>query len=174
MYHLLQGINELVPINKKLVIVFKVADCAMIHCYTTICNIGITRHHRMRFSTLERIGRQGSHLINISCIVNMVREPKILDDVMFSMLRICAIGTLSSSTLSRTNQRVEGTLYGTLCALLYMVDSKLANFGHCLFHLVLGGLHHTIYNCISETKKREDLIPISPLVNDEHRLSNIY
>jgi hypothetical protein len=36
-----------------------------------------------------------------------------------------------------------------------MVDSKLANYGHCLFHLMLGGLHHTIYKCIDDDKRRE-------------------
>jgi hypothetical protein len=166
MYHLLQGINGLIPISQKLIVVFKVADCAMIHGYTTLCNIGISTYQRMRFSRWERIARRGTHCINISCIVSMVREPKLIDNVMFSMLRVVSIGTLSSITLNHTDQRLTGTLCGTLCTLLFMVDSKLANYGHCLFHLVLGGLHHTIYKCIDDDKRREESIPMLPLVHN--------
>jgi hypothetical protein len=166
MYHLLQGVKDLIPISKRLIVFVKVADCVMIHGYTTICNICITKHHKMRFSTWELIGRKGTYCLNISCITHMVREPKVIDDVMFSMLRVVAIGTLSSSTLSRTDQRLEGTLYGAVCALLYMVDSKLANYGHCLFHLALGGLHHTIYRCAGYDKRRAVSIHMFPLVHD--------
>jgi hypothetical protein len=165
-YHLLQGFKGCIPINQRMIIVAKVADCAMIHGYTTLCNIGISTYQRMRFARWENITRGGAHCINITCIVNMVREPKSIDDAMFSMLRVTSIGTLSFSTLSRTDQRLAGTLYGTLCTLLFMVDSKLANYGHCLFHLVLGGLHHTIYKCIDDDKRRDKSIPILPLVHD--------
>jgi hypothetical protein len=166
MYHLLQGIKGLIPISHRLIVIFKVADCAMIHGYTTLCNMGITTYHRMRFTRWESIARRATHCMNISCIVNMVREPKVIDNAMFSILRVVAIGTLSSSTLSHTDQRFAGTLYGTLCALLFMVDSKLADYGHCLFHLALGGLHHTIYKCVDDDKRREISIPMLPLVHD--------
>jgi hypothetical protein len=162
MYHLLQGITGIFSINPKLIVILKVADCAMIHCYTTICNIGIATHQKMKFSRIETMTRYSSHVVNISCIFNMFREPMVIDNVVFSMIRVMAIGTLSCSTFRHTDQTLQGTVYGASCVLLYVADSKLANYGHCLFHLVLGFLHHTIYKCAE--RKRELSIPILPLL----------
>ena len=162
MYHFLQGISGIIPMSQKIIIMLKVADCAMIHGYTTICNVGIATYNKMKFSRWEALTRCSSYIINISCIVNMIREPRVIDDVVFSMMRVSAIGVLSWSTVRHTDQSIQGTVYGVSCALLFMSDSKLANYGHCLFHLLLGCLHHTIYKCVE--RKRELSIPMLPLL----------
>lgn len=161
MYHFLQGVKDMFSINRKYIIIFKVADCALIHGYTIVCNKSIATQKQMMFPRWEVIIRSGAYMLNGSCIVKIVHEPRILDDLTFSIARVMAIGVLSCSSFRHTNKLFRGSAYGLLCALLYMVDARLSNYGHGLFHLLLGGLHNTIYDCVEEQK---DVLLISPIV----------
>jgi len=162
MYHFLQGIKDMLSISQKYIIIFKVADCVLVHGYAITCNKCIATKKQMIFSQWETIIRGGAYMLNGSCIVNIVHEPKLLDDVAFSMIRVMAIGVLSCSSFRHTKKRISGSGYGALCALLFIADSYMLNYGHCLFHLLLGGLHNTIYDCVEERKETQ--LPISPMV----------
>lgn len=161
-YHFVQGVKDIFSINKKFIIILKVADCVMIHGYTIICNKSIATKKQMLFPQWENVVRSGAYLLNGSCIMKIVHEPKLLDDIIFSMVRVMSIGVLSCSSFRHTKNLFRGSTYGLLCALLYIVDGHLSNYGHVLFHVLLGGLHNTIYDCIEE--KREIVIPILPIV----------
>ncbi len=142
-YHL----SHCFSLNTMVVTTFKVIDCILVHSYTMLCNLGIATYTKLRVSRFENLLRKGAYSLNVSCIIRMVRQPQNIDDIMFSLTRVIALGVLSGSTFRHTNQHAQGLILGTISAMLYMADDILANYGHCLFHIALGGLHHTTYLC---------------------------
>lgn len=143
LYHLFQGLC----IQGRTTQTLKVVDCIFVHLYTIICNVGITTYKKIKFTRFETYTRRVTHTLNMSCVLRMVKNPILLDDVLFSFERILALGILSVSTLRHTEQCKNGCLNGLSCASLFIGDRYLAGYGHCLFHVLLGCLHNTVYKC---------------------------
>lgn len=144
-YHLTQCFFT----NSVLARFLKLCDCIMVHIHASLCNIDIITYNNIKISLPESVVRKSAYSLNYLCIVRMIRQPRIIDNVVFSVERIIAMGVLSCSTLTHTNQMRNGAIIGASSAALYIADNALAQLGHPCFHILLGLLHQTSYNCIN-------------------------
>lgn len=149
-YHFLQGVKLPISHREKIITFFKVTDCMFVHVYALICNRGIATYQKIKFTRGEKIARCALYSLNTVYALRMVREPSLIDMVQFSIGRIFALGGLSLSTLCHTKQLHKGIVCGSFGSVLYILDPYLGNYGHCMFHVILGNLHETIYCCFEE------------------------
>jgi hypothetical protein len=149
-YHFLQGVKLPIPNIEKIITFLKVTDCMFVHIYTSICNRDIAIYQKINYAQSEKVGRCAMYSLNTICMLKMIKQPSLIDETHFSIGRVLALGGLSLSTLRHTKQLQKGILCGSFGALLYILDPYLGNYGHCIFHIVLGNVHETIYCCFED------------------------
>jgi hypothetical protein len=133
-------------VNSNVRHVLKLCDCIMIHIYTIICNYKIAKIQNIQISFASKIIRCFGYTTNIHSIHRLFITPT--HDTLFSLYRLFAIGFLSNHTIITSqcnNFKKQMTLYGCLSSLFYVIDPFIANYGHSIFHLMLGFLHNEMF-----------------------------
>lgn len=133
-------------INSNVRNFLKLCDCIMIHTYAIICNYKIAKIQNVQISVASKMIRCFGYTTNIHSIHRLFITQT--HDTLFSLYRLVAIGLLSNHTIITSkcnNFKKQMTLYGSLSSLFYVIDPFIANYGHSIFHLILGFLHNEMF-----------------------------
>ena len=133
-YHFLKGICWSGCITD----IAKLLDYTCIHSYAIICCL-----RRKRRKTPCIIG-------NVYCIHHSIFKNIHIDDPRFTLARMSILAMSAHQVASNTSKQKAAFLQGTVCSCLFVMDEYMYSYGHCLFHLVLGGLYDSVFHITAE------------------------
>lgn len=136
-YHFLKGLCW----HNRISEFVKLVDYACIHSYAILCCA--CKRHRCR-------KQHTSILSNIYCIQKVIFSRNEVETIRFTMIRLSSLASAGHCFTSHTTKKKYAIVHGTTCTLLFMIDENLKNYGHCLFHLALGGLYNCIFNIVTD------------------------
>jgi hypothetical protein len=135
LYHFLKGVCW----NGCITNIAKMLDYACIHSYAIIC---CSRRKRLRTTCIFG---------NVYCIHHSIFYNPYIDDPRFTFARLSVLAMSAHQLASATSKQRTAFLQGTVCSCFFVMDECMYSYGHCLFHLVLGGLYDSIFHIIAET-----------------------
>jgi hypothetical protein len=140
LYHLISAFKDGCKIQKILLTL----DIALIHAYSLSATNEISKCLNITYNKSELNILRTSYCMNTFCIAH-VSIHKNNNDINFNLTRITSLFLHSYVPLQKLNVINKLFGLGSISVLLYMFDNKLYNYGHSIFHIILGLLHNRIF-----------------------------
>jgi hypothetical protein len=143
LYHMISGLNVRGCVRALL----RTCDLSLVHVYALQACKTIKKVHNNGSLHLSKVSKVSKVplLLNSYCITRVCRG---YEDTKLRMssLYLCTHDAIKHVKCSRKKWRL--VMLGVSSSALFYFDKQMMSMGHCMFHILLGFLHHEILGLV--------------------------